>query len=343
MKRKKTKKQCGAKIGRYKCTRDAGHKGPHLPQGATLRPKSRLPETWKKRNFGEGDLFNFHGTYTDKKKAVAKEQATPGAFIKTAWFKDGPRYAVVTKRANPRVESYALKSGSGKKIRQATRVIFEDGSKVTFIESLPKKKAIQQALALKAKGYKENPIAHKTKRNYADAADLYRKFHGKRADKVTEVAIADYDTHPELAQLGKLVSLMVGENVKLTGKEHSIPEKIEGEKGWSQTIQFSAREAPDVAAEPGGRQIYFVGGNQDLSGSLSYFPVDRTKELIDLGQCLRIEYFTRKHFDKFQPVTYWHVLGEETGEVPRLMFDKNRKQLCLVGGAYKVKPEGIVN
>jgi hypothetical protein len=32
---------CGAMIGGYPCTRKPGHRGPHLPQGATLRPRSR--------------------------------------------------------------------------------------------------------------------------------------------------------------------------------------------------------------------------------------------------------------------------------------------------------------
>lgn len=37
---------CGAMIGGYPCTRKPGHRGPHLPQGATMRPKSRLRRGW---------------------------------------------------------------------------------------------------------------------------------------------------------------------------------------------------------------------------------------------------------------------------------------------------------
>lgn len=38
---------CGAAVGAgMHCSRKPGHKGPHLPQGATLRPRSRVPSSW---------------------------------------------------------------------------------------------------------------------------------------------------------------------------------------------------------------------------------------------------------------------------------------------------------
>jgi hypothetical protein len=40
---------CGASIGGYPCTRKPGHRGPHLPQGATMRPRTRLRSGWKPR------------------------------------------------------------------------------------------------------------------------------------------------------------------------------------------------------------------------------------------------------------------------------------------------------
>jgi hypothetical protein len=38
---------CGAMIGGEPCTRKTGHRGPHLPQGATMRPRSRLRPGWR--------------------------------------------------------------------------------------------------------------------------------------------------------------------------------------------------------------------------------------------------------------------------------------------------------
>jgi hypothetical protein len=40
---------CGQPTGAGPCTRKPGHKGPHLPQGATLRPRSRTPHAWHGR------------------------------------------------------------------------------------------------------------------------------------------------------------------------------------------------------------------------------------------------------------------------------------------------------
>ena len=40
---------CGVRIGGQLCTRNPGHRGPHLPQGATMRTAKRLPHSWKPR------------------------------------------------------------------------------------------------------------------------------------------------------------------------------------------------------------------------------------------------------------------------------------------------------
>ena len=46
-----------------------------------------------------------------------------------------------------KVETYSMKSlsGNGRHVRMATRVIFENGTIVEFIEKLSKKEAIKQA------------------------------------------------------------------------------------------------------------------------------------------------------------------------------------------------------
>lgn len=176
-----------------------------------------------------------------------------------------------------------------------------------------------------------NPRGHARRRNYADATDLYTKFHGRGPKNVKETGIptADYGDHPELGQLGKLVSLTFGDK--------------DAEKPWTKKLIWESREAPDLAAEPGGRQLYIIGGGQNLNGSLAGLPIDTEKDMLDLGFAYQIEYFSQKSFDNFQPVTYYHDLGEETGECPRVVYDRIKKRLHIVGGAYVVKPEGIVN
>jgi hypothetical protein len=47
---------------------------------------------------------------------------------------------------NTKVETYNLEAHNGKHIRKATRVVFEDGIVVKFIDKLSNKEAIRQAL-----------------------------------------------------------------------------------------------------------------------------------------------------------------------------------------------------
>src|SRR5579864_8624363 len=99
---------------------------------------------------------------------------------------------------------------------------------------------------------------HMTSRN-PTSDDLYKKFHGRRAAKSTiiEVNEADYGSHPDLAKLGDLLSLTVGQGVKLTGKHLNQPEAFE-EDAWCVEISIDRQRPADVASEPNGKQIYFV-------------------------------------------------------------------------------------
>lgn len=185
-----------------------------------------------------------------------------------------------------------------------------------------------------------------TMRNPDPADALYKTFHGRGPDKtkILDIEMADpYAKYPSLTQLGKLLSLTVGEYIdKFEGREGEIP-KAGHPDAWACTINFSESEAPDLAAEPGGRQLFIVGGNQNIDKYLSTLRADAGKDLIDAGFVYRIEYFTRKNFDGFRPVNYWHHFGEDTKVQPRLVIDRKNHLLQLVGGEYIVKREGIVN
>ena len=174
---------------------------------------------------------------------------------------------------------------------------------------------------------KKKKVAPRRRRNFASAEDLYEKFHGKkpRGAKDTGLPVADYDSHPKLAQLGRMVSLTVQQP-----------------GGKPQQISWGKREAPDLASEPNGNQLYVVGGAQQLDPKV-FVGAKPKNGIWDLGFGVQVEYFTQKHFDDFQPVTYFHDLGEETGVQPRIKYDARKKRIHFVGGAYKVKPEGIVN
>jgi hypothetical protein len=296
----------------------------------------------RKPNAGAGYGYMFHGAFKQKKDAVEKEGKTPGSWVKGVYTQQGHRYVVMSPRENPRT-----------KTKTKTRTICGRMIGGNPCSRKPNHKGphLPQGATLRPKS--RLPKGWQKKQNAANATALYTEFHGKAPDKIydTNLPTADYGTHPELAQLGKLVSIMVGQGIKLTGKDLDQAEPLyEDDEHWQEMIWWGKEEAPDVAAEPAGRQIYLIGGNQDLTGSLSRFPVDPTKDLIDLGPCLRLEYFTRKKFDQFRGISYFHALGEETGgfpgdngQNPRLVFDKVRKLLYLVGGVYTIKPAGITD
>lgn len=178
----------------------------------------------------------------------------------------------------------------------------------------------------------------------ADAA--YETFHGRAPDKikVRKVALIDpYNAHPNLWQLGKLKSLTVGEFIeKMDGRVGDQPHSANPD-AWAEMIEFDQHNAPDLAGEPGGRQLFIVGGDQNVDRFLERLRVDPAKDPLDCGFVYRIEYFTRKDFDQFRPVDYWHHFGEETHVQPRLIYDRTNHRLQLAGGEYVVKREGIVN
>lgn len=87
-----------------------------------------------------------------------------------------------------------------------------------------------------------------------------------------------------------------------------------------------------------GTQLYFIGGDQ----SVDLFAIHMSdpgwlKDSMILGEVKEITYCTRKDFDNFEEVDYYHALGEETGERPQLRYDTLNKRLYLDGGQYRIE------
>jgi len=158
------------------------------------------------------------------------------------------------------------------------------------------------------------------------AAALYKKFHGRDPKEILEiqqsaVVLMDYTA------LGDLEYVVFWPD---------------GQKD-ARRVDFPESDEVKLASNPAGTQLYFIGGNQDLSRSLKEFPGDHSKDFIDLGDVLRVSYFARKGFDGFEPIYYHHDLGEDGGSRPRAFYNKLQKTIFLVGGDYKVEAPGIVN
>jgi len=228
----------------------------------------------------------------------------------------------------------------------------------------PRCEGVQSPISPKARCKRYEPTG-------SDADDLYKKFHGRGPDKIVNLQIAGidpYGNHPALTSLGPLIRLVVGEGTEI-GNDGSVvdegdftneltfvpmteyrratetmngddPQEVRELKAW-----LKKAGAPDVAGvPPNGKQIYFVGGNQALDDAeLRKLGCDPEKDFCDLGDCYLIEYFAQKRFDQFEPMTYYHHLGEENGERPRLWYFRQSKMLVLGGGGYIVKASGINN
>ena len=166
---------------------------------------------------------------------------------------------------------------------------------------------------------------HWKPRDNPSAAALRETFTGAESDGYTvhreaHMPAGDY------AQLGKMLALYV--------KPHS--------GGQVQMIQ--PRDTLLVADESA-RQLWFVGGDQDITAALGVFGArQRGAGLFELGEARRIDYRQRKEHVAHPEHDSWrHEFGEESGVRPVVLFDATHKRLLLEGGEYVVRAEGIVN
>jgi len=287
--------------------------------------------------FGEFEKGIFH-PWTRKAIRELRPAKLGKRRIPRNYSKHGRSRAVSAKRKNPVAEYQAAKH-QWEQARQALKMARTPAERRAAdhdIEFWGNKMAHYSGAVVQFR--KANPRkkarARKRNGNLSDAAELYRQFHGREATKLTDVLqrIVSRDAY---AGLGTLVRLVVDGAISI-----DFPE--------------TDRDSVMVASDPKGRQLFLIGGDQDVTPLLNGRKgVDRTKDLIDLGE-LRgmpgakdkfksIEYFTRKKMDNFKAITYVHEFGEESGVRPRLMYDRLNKQLHIVGGNYQVKPEGIVD
>ena len=179
----------------------------------------------------------------------------------------------------------------------------------------------------------------KRKRNqggeFDRAGQTYAMFHGRGPSQTVTVHGMTADPKDRdgktLAGLGTLVSMVIGNN------DYQI--------NWGK-----GERPPLLATDAGAEQLYIVGGDQDISAVLRSLGVKGTQDLVNLGEVTMAEYYTQKKFDNFQPIVYYHHFGEEDAKNPRrkprrprLIYSRRNRKLMLVGGAYKIRKEGIVN
>lgn len=160
------------------------------------------------------------------------------------------------------------------------------------------------------------------------AEALHESFTGQPVD---QVRILDEPCIPrgDYGQIGELLALYVK---PLAGSQ-------------VQVITCNRKTRPAVLAAESGRQIYFAGGDQDITGALRMFGArDRGGNVYELGEARRIDYKQRKeHLPDPDGDEWKHDFGEENGVRPIALFDATHRRILLDGGDYRIRPEGIIN
>jgi len=117
---------------------------------------------------------------------------------------------------------------------------------------------------------------------------------------------------------------------------------VKPEGGGAVQINFEG-DGVKLASSPNGKQLYLIGGTQNLSSMLDKFTDDPEKDFIDLGEGREVQYLARKIHGDFQPVSWYHKFGEENGALPRLMYDKLKRRIFFVGGEYYIDTSNAVS
>jgi hypothetical protein len=139
------------------------------------------------------------------------------------------------------------------------------------------------------------------------AEALRERFTGTEADR-THVMQEPHMPAGDYAMLGKLLGLYVKP------------------RNGGQVLMITGNGVTVVSDETA-RQIYFVGGDQDISSGLAAFgAVDRGGRLFELGEARRIDYQQRKEHVPHPESDQWrHEFGEESGVRPVVLYDANAK------------------
>jgi len=152
------------------------------------------------------------------------------------------------------------------------------------------------------------------------AVRLFEIFHGRPAEEILEEQ-RSAAMRRDYTVLGDLDYILVA---KTNGGHARLDFEGDGVK---------------LACSPNGRQLYLIGGAQALDREqLADFTEDPSKDLIDLGEALEVEYVARKVHGNFEPIAWYHQFGEEKdgSELPRLLYDRLKKEIFFAGGEYYV-------
>jgi hypothetical protein len=178
-----------------------------------------------------------------------------------------------------------------------------------------KKNAAKRSTPRRRRKDRRNPVTRKRARNNGEqqAVQLYQSFHGKDPKEIVE----------------KHVSAAIRLDYTALGDLEYV--KVVTPLGEKAEFHFDSDHVK-LASSPDGKQLYAIGGNQNLASCIDKDSLE--KDFIDLGDGVEVSYLARKVHGAFRPVSYFHKFGEVDGTLPRIMFDKLKKQIFFIGGNY---------
>ena len=133
----------------------------------------------------------------------------------------------------------------------------------------------------------------------AAAARLNSKFHGRAASKATET-LSSVAFRQHFAVLGDLISL-----------------RVKTLAGFTVEAKFPKGQ-PKLECSADGRSLYVLHGDQTVSLTAFGLPAEASRDMVALGACVGIEYFTQKGFHNFDPTIYRHRFGAIGGRADLL-------------------------
>lgn len=237
-----------------------------------------------------------------KKKGMASLRKNPKANPKAKRI-----YSVIKIRAGQQIKLYgALTKEEARLQLRKLRTHSPGGGRYVMRVERPNGRR-QRKLPMLPRRKRRNPDETRA------AVRLFEKFHGRDPKEITEKHVSaamrkDYTALGDLEHLKVITPL-------------------------GQTVQFDFEgDGVKLASSPDGKQLYCIGGNQNLSSCLDAASLE--KDFIDLGECVQVQYLARKVHAGFEPVSYYHKFGEKTGERPQLAYNKLQRQIFFVGGNY---------
>lgn len=247
--------------------------------------------------------------------------------------------------ANPprRRNAEAKQQREGEKIRQNLLKLADRAQKKGLVQTANTYRELARKNPSELLVMGANPRIEVVHGENPGVEEIHEEFTGQ------EVLYVDVYNEPHMprgryAQLGPLMALFFkpvdGGPVLRIGSPPELKDKSDWRSYWG-------GDPPMIVTDDSAKQIYFVGGAQDISDSLGALHAQALMGrpgVYELGKVRRIDYECRKEHVAHPDEDLWkHNHGEEDGALPTLLFDARHKRLLYEGGNYRIEGPWVRN